>query len=134
MFAVMRSVDDNYTLPCYIVVNNQRILVHVLIDTGALQNNYVDVATAAWIEARQREAAAQVLQTQRDEQVVTDINSCVCTVDSVDFSSCSQNDNKQNCMCHLTSSLQTLNLKKNKNISKPTVQKHSVLQISRTHC
>jgi hypothetical protein len=47
------SVSESATLPCEIVVNDAKLLVHALIDTGALQSNYMSIKTGAWIKIQQ---------------------------------------------------------------------------------
>ena len=48
--ALASGYNDHMTMPCTLSVNNSTLNVHALIDTGALQNNFVNLATAAWIK------------------------------------------------------------------------------------
>ncbi len=57
--ALAASLNSSYTVPCDIYINNQSLTVDVLIDTGALHNNYIDLNTAAWIQARLAELSAE---------------------------------------------------------------------------
>jgi hypothetical protein len=63
------------TVPMIIYVNNQSLTVDALVDTGALQANYIDNATAAWIATCLEYAALDA----RNASVGCDL-SCTCNI------------------------------------------------------
>jgi len=63
MFAMQYVGDDEYTLPCRLHNEyvNSPLITRVLIDTGALQSNNVNLETAAYLQkAREQEDVANV--------------------------------------------------------------------------
>lgn len=69
--------DSEYTVPCHININNQQLLTHALIDTGALQSNYVSVATAERIKAAQQARTEPDMDGIRDRAQQPVCNDCV---------------------------------------------------------
>ena len=62
------TYHSEYTIPCEVVRNKTKLMIYTLIDTGALQSNYVSMATGAWIkaqlEANELEARIAAVKTQ----------------------------------------------------------------------
>jgi hypothetical protein len=52
------DVDDMYTIPCGVALNNTSLTVYALLDFGALQANYVSKDVAAWILQQQDKLAS----------------------------------------------------------------------------
>jgi hypothetical protein len=67
--------DLEYTLPCRVglVDSSKSLNARMLIDTGALQSNYVSVKTAAWLQGLQ--VRRQLVDSKREEAR----ESCSCT-------------------------------------------------------
>ena len=68
LYAMQYVDDDEYTLPCHIhnEIVNSPLLTRMLIDTGALQSNYVNLQTAAFL--RKAQAQSELLEGTSDTQ------------------------------------------------------------------
>ena len=73
----LHEPDASYTTPAKIMINEFALTVNVLFDTGALQGNYVNEDTAAWMR---RHGAEEFNSPTR---VCSAFNECVITKNSM---------------------------------------------------